>query len=445
MAILYTRSTDGSDADNGTTWALAKATIGGVSAIDAAGDTLWLSQVHAESSASVINFNGAGTNASFTKLLCGNDAAEPPTALATTATVTTTGTAAMNIGGSIFGYGINFICSGIITLNSQGTNNAQRWEQCTFQLTANGSGGQLFLAAPNNQMYRTELVNCQYKFAGIANYVYLAGDCVIRGGSIMAGSSTPITLFRFQLDRTAGNVDIIGVDFSNLASTFNFFTGGTLAAGKAVVRDCKLPASWSGLLVTSGLVGPGQRYEMYNCDGADTHERLWIEDYAGSTKSETTIVRTGGATDGTTALAWKMATSSTAKYPLIRLESGEIFVPNATVGSAITCTVEIVHDSQGAGSGSKFQDDEIWLEAVGLATSGTPLGTYYNCAKADVLAAAANQPDSTAAWTTTGLTTPVKQKLSVTFTPQERGDVILRVVMAKASKTCYICPKVTVA
>lgn len=445
MATLYTRSTDGSDSDGGTTWALAKATIAGVSAIDAAGDTLWLSQVHAESSASVINFNGAGTNASFTKLLCGNDAAEPPTALATTATVTTTGTAAMNIGGSIFGYGINFICSGILTLNSAGTNNMQRWENCSFQLTTNGSGGQLFLAAPNNQMYRTELVNCQYKFGGIANYVYLAGDCVIRGGSIMAGSSTPITLFRFQLDRTAGNIDIIGVDFSNLASTFNFFSGGTLAAGKAVVRYCKLPPSWSGLLVTSGLVGPGQRYELYNCDGADTHERLWIEDYAGSIKSETTIVRTGGASDGTTPHAWKMVTSANAEYPLIRLESGDIFAPNATVGSAITCTVEIVHDSQGAGSGAKFQDDEICLEVAGLATSGTPLASYYHDAKADILATAANQADSTEAWTTTGLTTPVKQKLSVTFTPQERGDVILRVVMAKASKTCYVCPKVTVA
>lgn len=445
MATLYTRSTDGSDADNGTTWALAKATIAGVSAIDTAGDRLWLSQVHAESTGANVAFLGAGTNASPTQLLCGNDAAEPPTALATTASVTVAGNFTLNMGGSIYGYGINFICGGVLTLNSAGTNNAQRWENCTFQLTNTGSGGQLFTAGANNQMLRTELVNCQYKFNATTNQIYVAGDSVMRGGSIMAGGSTPATLFRFQGDRTAGNADIVGVDFSNLANTFNFFSGGTIAAGKAVVRDCKLPTGWSGLLVAAGLVGPGQRYEMYNCDSADTNYRLWIEDYAGSTKSETTIVRTGGASDGTTGLSWKMATSANAEYPLIRLESGEIFAPNSTVASAITCTVEVVHDSQGAGSGANFQDDEIWLEVVGLATSGTPLGTYYNDAKADILATAANQTTSTETWTTTGLTTPVKQKLSVTFTPQEVGDVILRVVMAKASKVCYVCPKVTVA
>lgn len=445
MATLYTRSTDGSDADNGTTWALAKATIAGVSGIDAAGDRIWLSQSHAETTASAIVFNGSGTNASPTQLLCGNDAAEPPTALASTATVTTTGSAAISVGGALYAYGINFICAGTLTLNSNNASNAQRWENSTFQFTNTGSGGAFWTGSSNNALYRTELINCQVKFGGAGNNIHIVGDTVIRGGSFMSGTSTPTNIFRFQGDRTANNIDVIGLDFSNLASTFNFFLGGMFSAGKGVIRDCKLPTGWSGLLVSSGQQGPGQRFEMYNCDSADTHERLWIEDYAGSIKSELTIVRTGGASDGTTPISWKMATSANAEYPLIRLESGEIFVPNSTVGSAITCTVEIVHDSQGAGSGAKFQDDEIWLEAVGLGTSGTPLGTYYGDSKSDILATAANQADSSETWTTTGLTTPIKQNLSVTFTPQERGDVILRVVMAKASKVCYVCPKVTVA
>jgi len=37
MTQLYVRSTDGSDSDNGTTWALAKATATGAAAIEAAG------------------------------------------------------------------------------------------------------------------------------------------------------------------------------------------------------------------------------------------------------------------------------------------------------------------------------------------------------------------------------------------------------------------------
>ena len=36
-------------------------------------------------------------------------------------------------------------------------------------------------------------------------------------------------------------------------------------------------------------------------------------------------------------------------------------------------------------------------------------------------ASAANQADSSETWTTTGLSAPVKQKIAVTFTPQEKG------------------------
>lgn len=184
---------------------------------------------------------------------------------------------------------------------------------------------------------------------------------------------------------------------------------------------------------------------MHNCDSGDTNYRLWVEDYAGSVKHETTIVRTGGASDGTTTISWRMATTANAEYPVVLMCSPEIVAWNDTTGSSVTATIEIVHDSMGAGSGSKFQDDEIWLEVMYLGTSGFPLGSWIRDCKADVLAAATNQDDSTETWTTTGLTTPVKQKLSVTITPQEKGFIHARVVMAKASKTCYICPKLTVA
>ena len=183
---------------------------------------------------------------------------------------------------------------------------------------------------------------------------------------------------------------------------------------------------------------------MHNCDSGDTNYRLWAENYKGSIKSETTIVRTSGSSDGTTSLAWKMSTSANAEYPTIVLYSPERAIWNETTGSAKTLTVEIVHDSQGAGSGSKFQDDEIWLEVMYLGTSGFPLGTWITDAKADVLATAANQADSSVTWTTTGLATPVKQALSVTFTPQEKGHFIYRIAMAKASKTCYVDPMATV-
>lgn len=190
---------------------------------------------------------------------------------------------------------------------------------------------------------------------------------------------------------------------------------------------------------------PAQRVSMYNCDSADTNYRLWIETYAGNIKSETTIVRTGGASDGTTTVSWKMASSANANSTTIPLMSDEVVRWNDTVAAAVTATVEVVHDSQGAGTGAAFTNEEVWLEVMYLGTSGVPLGSFVSNTKADVLATAADQPTSTATWTTTGLTTPVKQKLSVTFTPQEKGYIHARVYLGKASKTLYVDPKITVA
>src|SRR3990167_9113060 len=97
----YVRSTDGSDADTGLTWALAKATLVGALAVAAAGERIWVSQAHAETQASAMTLTSAGTEALPVEILCGNDAAEPPTALATTATVTTTGANALSLAGGV--------------------------------------------------------------------------------------------------------------------------------------------------------------------------------------------------------------------------------------------------------------------------------------------------------------------------------------------------------
>lgn len=432
-----------------STWANATIDLQRASAGTAAGDTVYISNNHAESNSSAQTFTGSGTNASPVLLLCGNDSAEPPTSLATTATVTTTGANAITLNRASYWYGTTFISGAGIALNGTNVNATQRYENCSFQTTYAGSGGLITTASAQNVLMKTSLYNCTFKFAHANNAVSVFGDTTIEGGSVLSGSTTPTSIFKMAADRSGGTFLCSGFDFSNCASTVNLCSPVGVAPAKMVFRDCKLPASWSGLLVAAGSVGLGQRYEMYNCDSTDTNYRLWVEDYCGSIKSETTIVRTSGASDGTTALSWKMATSSTAQYPLQRLESPEMHAWNSTL-SSVAVTVEIVHDTnvaggQGAGTGSRFQDNEIWLEVMYLGTSGYPLGTWISDCKADVLATAADQADSSEAWTTTGLTTPQKQKLSVTIVPAEVGYIVAKVVMAKASKTIYVCPKLTVA
>jgi hypothetical protein len=155
----------------------------------------------------------------------------------------------------------------------------------------------------------------------------------------------------------------------------------------------------------------------------------------GDVYSESTIVRTGGASDGTTPISRKMTSSANAKF-FAPLESDDVFAWNETTGSSVTVTAETMTDNV------TLTDAEAWVEVEYLGTSGFPLGSGASDRAADILATPANQTTSSEAWTTTGLTTPVKQKLSVTFTPQEKGLIRARVMLAKASTTLYFCPKV---
>jgi hypothetical protein len=219
----------------------------------------------------------------------------------------------------------------------------------------------------------------------------------------------------------------------NIAST----PGGS---GELYLRNCKLPANWAGSL-SAATPGPGCIIEMANCDSADTNYRYWRETTFGSIKHETTIVRTDGASDGTTALSWRMASNADAdNYPHSALASPEIVKWNDTTGSAVTITVEILHDSV-----TDVTDRECWLEVDYLGTSGFPLSSRVSDGAADVLATAAGQTTSSATWTTTGLTNPNEQKLAVTFTPQEKGYLHARVMVAKASYTVFVDPLLTVS
>lgn len=448
MANIYVRSTDGNNADDGSTWALAKATIAGAAAVDAAGDTIFLSDAHAESTAGAVAITLAGSQASPSRLLCGDDAAEPPTTIAATATITTTGANGITVSGWLYCYGVAFYCgtggtsaSVILCFVSGDT---QTFEGCEFRIVNTGSSTAAIqcesdaAGAPGNLRW----IDCDVRFAHANQGIRLERSTFEwRGGSILSGGTSPSNLFLVGGSSSRGvSAMVDGVDLSNGASTMNLVAGAQARAAKFVFRNCKMPGSWSGSLL-SGTIGNATRAEMYNCDSADTNYKVWVEDYCGSVKDETTLVLTGGASDGTTTLAWKMATSADAEYPLNVLRSPEIASEFLTsTGSSKTATVEILHDSATA-----LKDDEVWLEVEYMGTSGFPLALFASDAKANVLATAADQASSSATWTTTGLTNVNKQKLVATFTPQEQGVALVRVCVAKASYTLYVDPKVTIA
>lgn len=437
MANIYVRSTDGSDADNGSTWALAKATLAGAAGIDAAGDTVWVSQSHAQSGSTFGNMFWAGTIAAPIRILCGNDAAEPPTALATGATCTATGTSGGTVnttGAANYIYGITFIAtstsSPVLAVGSTSAGDC-RYESCNFRLDGNGTGPRISLAGGNSIFS-----NCGFKFANASQGISaLAGQIIIRGGSLLSGGTSP-TAFCFGTG--IGEVVFEGFDLSNADAAINLVSSVGNSGSHIAFRNCKLPASWSGVLAT-GTFGLGERYELHNTDATSTNYRLWVKTGTGDVTHETTLVRTGGASDGTTPIAWKHVTSANALWPY-PLFGPEIVQWNEITGSSITATIEVLHDSATA-----LKDSEIWIEVQYLSASGTPLGTFINDGSADILATGTDQTSSSATWTTTGMSNPNTQKLSVTFTPQMKGFIHARVMVAKASYTVYVDPLITVS
>lgn len=443
MANIYVPAAGGNNANNGSTWALGKETPAGADAIDAAGDNIYLSSNYSESNSTNLTLNFAGTLTAPTNLFSVNDSAEPPTTLAAGATITKTGGASITINGSLYSHGINFISNASLGFNTGTTTGRciQIFENCSLR-----SDGAFNMSGVTDAS-TIELRNCTIRFNGTGNYINVGHRIRISGGSIVSGSATPVNLFYPGQNGRGGLIEVEGFDFSNFGSTFNFFQAANLSwSGKHIVRNCKLPASWSGSLINGTITGIGARVEMHNCDSGDTNYRFRCQDYAGQINSETTIYRTGGASDGTTPISWRMASNANTLFPCVPLESPELPAWwNDDVGSSKTVTVEIVHDGASA-----LTDGEIWLEVQYLGTSGFPLSLFVSDRKT-LLAAGAAQATSSAAWAgdtgtgPNGSATWNTLKLECTFTPQEAGYIQARVFLTKPSTTVFVDPKMTVA
>lgn len=436
MANIYVRSTDGSDADSGATFALAKAKLAGADAIDVAGDNIFLSQVHAETTAGAhVTLAFAGTDAAPTRVICVNDSAEPPTTPTTGANVTVTG-ADFNLRVSNNGYfeGIQFNAgsganTSYLQLNYGNGNYAQRYVNCNcFVSNSSYLSFMTIGSASYGDNPKTELLNCNFKFGHIDQTIRLAGDVRIVGGGLASGGTSPTTLFHCNTSGVAVNGLIEGFSLANLTATRSLILAPS-KLGKLVLRGCTLPESWSGNLISGAITSYGFRAEMYDCSNSTTTWYQWVEDYYGQIKSETTLVRTGSLAP----YSLKMTSNAKASEAQGLLKSNEIFLGVGTPGSAQTATFEILHDSV-----TNLTDSEIWVEIEYRDTAGSRRTVEIKDQRATSLSTAADQTASSATWTTTGMANPNKQKLSLTYTPQVAGYSVARIVLAKPSKTVYI-------
>jgi hypothetical protein len=303
------------------------------------------------------------------------------------------------------------------------------FESCVLKL--NGTAGSI-VGFGSDAI--TKLINTTMTFSSASDTFRCdSNQWTMLGGSLSGTAPTSFVYRGLYAKR------FFGVDLSLLGSGKNL-VDVTNMTGKSLVsfENCKLGSSVTVATGTFSNAGGNGSVEirLVNCDSADTNYRYHKQNYHGTITQESTIVRTGGASDGTTPISRKMVSTANTKIysPLVM---DDIVFWNETTGSSQTATIEVVTDNV------TLTDAECWLEVEYLGTSGFPISSLVNDRVTDdVFGTPANQTTSSETWTTTGLTTPVKQKLAVAFTAQEKGYVRIRVMLAKASTTVYVCPQV---
>ncbi len=441
MATIFLRSTDGNDGDDGSTWALAKATIAAAVTAAGAGGLVYMSQVHAETSGSAINILSPGLPASPVRIICANDAAEPPTARATTGTVTTTGTGsggAIGFAGCAYYYGVTFDGNDDITIgNSSTVENWLKYDTCKFDQGGGVSTDQIIIGTNSGNVDTAlyEFFDCDFVFSStLQELTVQSGYIRFQGGSMAATGTVPDQLFLPQ--GIWVDVLLTGVDLSAFVSGDSLVNVSAAKPSQFRFVDCKLGASVT--LTTGTIAGQGGvRVEMTNSDSGDTVTRYERSTYQGTEKSDTAIFL--NASDGSTSFSRQMVTGANAKTES-PMESQWCEVQNTDLTQQ-TITVEIVHDNA-----TDLTDIQCWLELEFMGTSGFPLGVFVSDRLDDfIFGTPTDQPASLVTWTGTGgCTNENKQKLEITFTALEIGPLRYRVMLADPSKTLFFDPDATV-
>jgi hypothetical protein len=438
VAIYYVWS-GAAGTNNGSSWANAFTTLTAAFATEVAGDTLYVAHDHAESTAAAITLTSSGVTANPTKVICVNRAGTVPPVSAdirATAQVSTTGASNITFAGFAHYDGIIFSAGNSTSIAhlivTTAANQWLRFDNCSLRLGGSAPTNLIYVGGSAGSLGATyiELNNTTVSFTNVAQTIQFVTMFRWRNTPSSLLGTIPDILFSPVASR-GGRVECIGVDFSAAGSgkTIAFALGSTSQAVAYNFVDCKLNAAVTKSTVPSGYGTCDVDFVRSGSSGVNY--QIHRQRISGLLTEETTIVRTGGASDGTTPLAWKIITTVNCTYSM-PFECPPIAIWNDTTGSAVTATVECI-------GAALPTDAEVWLDVEYLGDASSPQGSFVNDGKADLIAAAGNQTSSSETWG--GSTAAFK--LACTFTAQQKGWIYARVKIGKASSTFYIDPLVT--
>lgn len=434
----YVRGTAGGT-NNGSSWANAWTSLSNVTGL-VASDKVFVTEEALT--------GGLGTTPVFgsfkinrIRCICVNHSGSvPPVSADLRTTGGMTGSSGVNTQakGCFYMYGLNWragAAAGTGHLQLCNNNNDyQTYDTCTLELLHTSGSDQIQVGLnTSTKGGKLEFFDTNCKFAAAGQSIAV-GDCDLwwRGGA--AQGTAPTTLFTDLGSTSTAQCDVLveAVDLSLVT--------GTLVGDFAVpitfrFKNCKLGAGVAAQ--ASQTQDTGATTYIQNSDSGSTNYRNEKHHRRGDQTTETTVVMTGGASDGTTPFSDKIVTTANCDFTCpFEVIPYEIWCD--VTGSAKTITVELLTDNV------TLKDNEAFAVLDTLQTSGFPTGTLARSAP-DLLAAGSNigAGTGTGNWTTTGLGTPVSQKIAFTFTPQKKGLVTVYLFIGKASTTVYVNPPTT--
>lgn len=398
----------------------------------AAGNSFYIGDDHAETQTSAITFNNPGSISSPTFTYSVDHTASFPLGsgnLLAGATISMVVNGTLNMNGSGYYYGVTFATSGSNNgTHSLGTANGWvRLDTCAIKKASTNSNN---ISATSS---RIELINTTMQFGNTSDAVALNNTRFIwkNTASAIAGATFPTKLLN-PTSQGGGVIVCEGVDLSALGSgkTLILNTNNPCVCDFHFI-DCTLGSSVTITDTPQGPSGPRAYVTRSAATGIGYAQHQYA--YEGTLDHEITIVRTGGASDGTTNIAWKIVTTANSRWTL-PFEAVPISIWNSTTGSNVTVTLYGIW-----GGGAVPNNDDIWIDVEYLGASGSPLASIGSGTKSNNLATGSALTSDASTW---GGSTTAFKMVVVLSTPQPQLAGYLRVYVkaAKASSTFYIDP-----
>jgi hypothetical protein len=435
----YVRSGAGGTAD-GLSWTNAKLTLAATLTGASAGDYVYISEDHAETTAASITLTSPGTGAAPVCIWCINHTSNT---LATTGAVSTTGSSSSIVigsGGVAYIYGITFNVSDGSNGGNFTTTGAANWIFDTCKINLTTSSTSVLSLAVSTACPKITFINTPIKFGHTSQHINVEQvdlKWLNTANAVDSAGSAPTSLILFtSASAYPAKVLLDGLDLSKVTGSL-FTLTSNLALNECYVQNCKLG---TGVALSTGAIGSdvGPVVRMDNCTSTSgVNYQMEHDKYQGTIKTEATIIRTGGATDGTTPLSWLLTSNTTPTF-FKPLESPAIvFWSTATTK---TPTVYIT-------SNTALTTADIWLEVEYLGTVNYPKSVFAlgRAAVADtppvIPTGTGLSADGTSTWGGTAQTYKYTLTTSA-LTTAMAGPVKVKVMLAHASITVYVDPKV---